>query len=96
MKDLLTSVEFWLAMLFASAIKLRASPTISLPSALITIGAAVASALIFTAPILDWLSLDGETYAAAVAALVALTAEHLSRQVLTLRLVDLLRAWRGK
>lgn len=96
MMDLIRSVEFWVAMVLAAMIKLRASPTITASGAFCTVSAAVAAALVFTQPILDRLSLDGETYAAGVAALVALTAEHLARQVLDLRLVDLIKAWRGK
>lgn len=95
MKDLLTSIEFWIAMSFASVIKIKASPRLTLIGSLITIAAAVSSALIFTLPLLDFFELTGDMYVAAVAALVALSAEHIARQVLDLKIVELIKAWRG-
>lgn len=96
MKELLISVEFWVAMFLAVVLKLGSSPKISSRSAAIASATAVASALIFTQPIVDMLELSSETYTYAVAALVALSAEHVARQILTLSLSDLVAIWRGK
>lgn len=96
MFDLVRSVEFWVAMIFAVFVKVRASKKITVLGAAFTIATAVLSALVFTGPLLDWLDLSGETYVAAVAALVALSAEHIARQLMETRVVDLIRAWRGK
>lgn len=95
MKDLLLSIEFWVAMAAAALLKLRASPRITVFGSIVTITTAVLSALIFTRPVLEWLKLDGEIHTAAVAALVALSAEHIARQLLELKVLDLLKAWRG-
>lgn len=96
MRDLLISVEFWVAVTLATVVKLRASRNMSRWMVIVTILTATGSALVFTKPVLNWLDLDGETYTAGVAALVALTAEHLMRQLLEIRIVDLLKAWKGK
>lgn len=90
MKDLVASVEFWIAMALVVVVKLRASPTITIAGAILTTAAAVASALIFTDPVLEWLKADRETYTYAVAALVALTGEHLMRQIMSMSLKDLI------
>lgn len=90
MRDLIVSIEFWIAMALAVVLKLRASPTITVFGAITTTIAAVSSALIFTDPVLEWLNADRETYTYAVAALVALTGEHLMRQLLTMKLADLI------
>lgn len=96
MRELLISVEFWLAMAAAAFIKLRASPKLSVGGAIATVVTAVLSALVFTRPLLDYLELSGDVYVAAVAALVALSAEHLARQILDMKLTEIIRAWRGK
>lgn len=96
MRDLILSIEFWAAMALAAFIKLRASPRLTVWSAVITVVTAVLAALVFTLPLLDWLDLSGDIYIAAVAALVALSAEHIARQIIDTKLVELIRAWRGK
>lgn len=96
MKELLASVEFWIAMFLAVILKLGSSPRISVRSAAIASCSAVASALIFTRPLVEMLGLSSETYTYAVAALVALTTEHIARQILTLSLADAIAMWRGK
>jgi len=96
MSDLIQSIEFWVAMIAASLIKVRASPRITFWGAVITVFCAVTSALVFTMPLMDWLELTGDIHVAAVAALVALSAEHFARQILDLKLIELIRAWRGK
>lgn len=90
MSDLITKLEFWAAMVLVVVVKLRASPSITLLGAFMTTTAAVLSALIFTGPVLQWLAADRETYTYAVAAMVALTGEHLMRQVMSLSLKDII------
>lgn len=95
-RELLVSVEFWVAMVFASVIKISASPRLTIKGSIITILAAVTAALIFTAPLIDFLELSGDIYVSAIAALVALSAEHLARQIIDLDIKALIRVWRGK
>lgn len=84
-------------MALASMLKLRASPRITPFGAVFTIAVAVLSALVFTRPVMQWLNISQEPYnIAAVAALIALSGEHIARQLMELKIVDLLRAWRGK
>lgn len=96
MSDLLGRVEFWVAMVFAVLVKLRASPTLTRGAAVTTTISAVAGALIFTGPMTAYLGLDATTMQFAVAALVALTCEHVARLVLNLTPKDVLDLWRGK
>lgn len=96
MLDLVQRLEFWVAMGFAVIVKMSSSPSISPWRAAASIVIALTSALIGTWPIIDWLQLDPEVYAPFVAALVALTSEHLARQLLRTNLTDLLAAWKGK
>lgn len=95
MYDMVLSVQFWVAVLLAAMLKLRASPRLTFWASVVTVIVGFLSALVFTAPVLDVLQLDGDTYVPAVAALVALSTEHLARQVLDARLIDLLKIWRG-
>ena len=81
---------------FASLIKVRASPKLTFVNSVTTIAAAVSSALLFTLPLLDFLELSGDVYVAAIAALVALSAEHIARQLLDMKIIELIKAWRGK
>lgn len=96
MWDLIRSVEFWVAMSAAVLLKLRASPKITLFGSIFTIAIAVTAALVFTHPVVYWLSIDAETYAIGISALIALSAEHLARMFLETKLADLIAAWRGK
>lgn len=96
MSDLWASVEFWMAMLAASLIKLRASHKLTFWGSVLTIVTAVAAALVFTVPLINYLELTGDVYRNAVAALVALSAEHVARQVMDVKLSDIIRLWRGK
>ena len=96
MNDLILDPAFWIATLVAVVVKIRASPRAGFINACITTLVAVGSALVFTNPVLRYLELSPDDYAPAVAALVALTAEHLARQIVGIRIVDLIAAWRGK
>ena len=96
MRLLLADLGFWVAVAVAVALKIKASPTVSPIGAVVTVLIALGAALIFTQPIVVFLALDGAVYTNAVAALVALSAEHLSRQILDLKIMELIAAWRGK
>lgn len=95
MKDFWSSGEFWLALAVAVVIKLRWSERLHWYSALLTIFVAVGSAFVLTNPFLDWRNLDAETYGPAVGALIALTAEHAARKLLTMKIEDWLKLLRG-
>ena len=96
MRDLIESVEFWIAMVVVSLIKLRASPQITPLGRVLTVATAVGCALVFTEPVLTYLALDAQAYRTGVAALLALTGEHITRQLLGVTLSDIFGAWRGK
>lgn len=91
MRDLALSIEFWVAMAFAVVLKLRASPTITIGGAIMTTIAAVGAALIGTEPVLQWLQVDRDVYTPAVAALLALTGEHVARQIMAMNLGELMK-----
>lgn len=96
MRDLIHSVEFWVAMAVAILIKMRASPKITRVGRAMSAAIAVGCALVFTEPTLAYLSLESDSYTIAVAALWALTGEHIARQFLTMTLADLVAFWRGE
>ena len=96
MLDLIRSFEFWVAMVAAVLLKLRASPKITPFGAIFTIATAVAAALVFTQPVVQALKITGQNYEIGIAALIALSAEHLARMILETKLADLIAAWRGK
>lgn len=96
MRDLFTSLEFWVAVAVAVILKLRTSENLTIFGALITTVTGVGSALVFTHPAAAYLSLDTATYGPAIAALIALTFEHIARHILRLSPTDIIKAWRGK
>lgn len=96
MRDLIDSTEFWVAMTVVAILKLRTSPRLGWWGRVLTVVTSVGCALIFTSPTVAYFGLDSETYTIAVAALWALTGEHLTRQVLGLTIEDVIRFWRGK
>lgn len=95
MLDLIRNFEFWVAMTFAILIKLRASPTITVVGSVVTTIAAIAGALVFTDPVISYLEL-GTQFRVPVAALLALTSEHLARMVLNTSVADIINIWRPK
>lgn len=82
-------------MLLAAFIKVRISAQTSFLKAAAGVVTGVLCALVFTRPVLDHLDLDPAVWAPAVAALVAITFEHLVRQLLDLTLLDAIKTWRG-
>lgn len=96
MLALIKTVEFWLAMLVASVLKFRASPPQSRKSAVSSIFAGVGAAAIFTGPIAAYVGVTDPEFSYAVAALVFLTAEHVTRAVLALSVADIVKIYRGK
>jgi uncharacterized membrane protein YedE/YeeE len=87
--------EFWVAMVFAVAMKLRASRKISLWVGVASVVGAVAGALIFTDPLVQYWQVPGD-WRYAAAALVALTAEHGARLLAEGRIGEFLDMLRGK
>lgn len=87
--------EFWAAMLFAVAVKFRASRKLTLLPGLASTVAAIAGALVFTDPAVKWLEVSGESRYA-VAALVGLTCEHIGRMLVEGRFSEALDLFRGK
>ena len=95
MNDLFLRIDFWIEVALACLIKVKASPRLGIINAILTIAIAIGAALVLTGPVLEWRSLSS-SWAPAVAALVALTFEHAARQVLDMKLLDIIKAWRGK
>ena len=96
MYDLIRSLEFWIAIALASIIKIRAEPELKMKEAVSTIAVSVLAGLIFTPPILEFLELSGDAYKYATCSLVALTCDRIAKQILSVDLVELIKALRGK
>lgn len=96
MVELMTRVEFWVAMLFGMAVKLRYSAQLTPMQRVLTVIVSVTGSLLFTETIYDMLGFTGENAKFACAALVALSCEELARNVMLMSPKDLLNLWRGK
>ena len=96
MSNIWADPGFWLAVAFASLVKVNSPPPLPFRKRMVSLIAGAIGAIIFTEPVLEYLEWDGQIYQTAVAALVALTADHLARQVLSLKLVDLVKIIRGQ
>lgn len=93
--------SFWVAAIGAALVKLFTSQYQSFFRSFVTVGAAVFCAVTFTEAALDWFRLAPETYKVPMAALLALTGESLLRLILSFfddpkKLLEIIRAWRGK
>lgn len=91
---------FWAVISGAVIVKLATSPYRSFFHAILTGFAAVFSAIVFTDPLVTYLSLDFGTYRYAAAALVTLTGEGAMRFIIALsnnpaKAIDLWRSLRG-
>lgn len=95
MADMVKRIEFWLALVIVLAIKLTSQDKTTPRQKLLTVGIAVGSAILFTESVLDFLTLDKGIYEVPVSALIALSSEHLARQILNTSFVDAIRAFRG-
>lgn len=95
MSDLWTDAGFWLAVAFASLVKVNSPPPLPWGKRILSLLTGALGATVFTQPVLAYLEWDGAIYMTAVAALLALTADHFARQLLALKLKDILRTWRG-
>lgn len=87
-------LSFWIAVAGATVFKLFSSQHHSLRRTVLTVGAAVFSAWVFTEPLLTFMDWNREVYTAPTAALLALSGESLMRGVMGLdldRLVSLIR-----
>lgn len=94
-------IAFWAAAIGAALVKLFTSQYQSLFRSIVTVAAAVFCAVTFTEAALDWFRLSADTYKVPMAALLALTGESLLRLILSFvdepkRILDVIRAWRGK
>lgn len=95
MSYLWTDPGFWIAVAFASLVKVNSPPPLPWPKRIVSLTTGALGAVTFTEPLLDYLKWDGAIYMTAVAGLVALTADHLARQLLSLKVSDLVKIIRG-
>lgn len=95
MSYLLTDPGFWFAVAFAALVKANSPPPLPWRKRIASLAAGALGAIVFTDPILAYLEWDGQVYMTAVAALVALTADHLARQLLAAKITDIIKIWRG-
>lgn len=95
MSDIVKRVEFWIALVIVLAIKLTSSSETTPRQKVLTVFIAIGSAVLFTDSVVHYLKLDASVYEVLVSAIIALTAEHLARQVLGTSLTDIIRAIRG-
>lgn len=94
-QNLWATLEFWLAVAFASLVKLTSGPLPGWRVSIVSVTTAFLAASLFTGPVVEWLDFREFDATAPVAALVALTGEHLARQIMGLKIMEVLKAWRG-
>lgn len=84
MLELVTKVEFWVAVILALAIKLRASKTVRFFEGLISVIIAISVPLLFAQATVEWFKLPEDSKAVwVIVSLWALTGEHLARLLLS-------------
>lgn len=93
MREIASTVEFWVAMVLAIAVKIGTSERLSPLKVLITIVTSVTAALVFTIPVADALNIDSQSGRYAVAALIGITFESISRQLVVITLGDVIGAF---
>lgn len=86
--------RFWIAIAGAAVFKLLTSPWHSPTRAVMTVGAAVFAAWVFTDPVLHVMSWPVETYRNPVAALLALSGESFMRWVIMATPDKLIAVWK--
>ena len=96
MIDLMSKIEFWIAMAFAIVVKIKSSTQLTRSQVVLTVVCAISGALVFTEPAYNYFEFTGDSAKFAVASIVALSCEHLARMVMTLTMQDILALWRGK
>ena len=96
MADLVTRFEFWIAMIFAMLVKLKASQRLTKTQTAMTVAVSVTGALLFTEPVYNYFGFTGDTGRYACCAIVALTCEDLARKIMGLSPQELINLWRGK
>jgi len=86
--------RFWVAVAGAALFKLLTSPWHSPTRAVLTVGAAIFVAWVFTDPVLHFMSWPAETYRVPVAALLALTGEGAMRWMIRITPDKLIETWK--
>lgn len=86
--------RFWVAVAGAALFKLLTSPWHSPTRAVLTVGAAVFVAWVFTDPVLHFMAWPAETYRNPVAALLALTGEGTMRWAIRITPDKLIETWK--
>lgn len=94
-------IAFWFAAFGSAMLKILLSPWMGFWKGTISVVAALFCAIVFTAPVLDYLNMDPETYKAALAALIALTGEGIVRWLLQIatepgKLAAMIKSLRGE
>jgi hypothetical protein len=87
-------LKFWIAVAGAALFKLLTSPWHSPTRAVLTVGAAVFVAWVFTDPVLHFMGWPAETYRNPVAALLALTGEGSMRWAIRITPDKLIQTWK--
>ena len=88
--------RFWAAIGGATLFKLATSPKHSPARTIITVGAAIFSAWLFTDPLLHFMNWEPESYRNAVAGLMALVGEGAMRWFIRVTPDKLISIWRGE
>ena len=77
-------LKFWAVVILAATLKMLTSKYESWRKAMITWASGVFTAFVFTAPIVDVLRLEPDTYFIPIAALAALTGESMMRWIIAM------------
>lgn len=96
MRDLWSDVEFWMAMAFVGLVKFSGSKGIGWRMALVSVALGIGASLAFTRSVIQYFSLNPDNATIPVAALIAITAEQVARQIQSMSLKEALDLWRGK
>lgn len=76
------SIAFWITVIGAAIAKLLLTPWHGIVPTVTSFAAAIFFAVVFTDPVLSYLSLDPEAYKIGAAAVVALTGEGIAKRIL--------------
>lgn len=96
MRELWENLEFWMAMAFVALVKFSGSKGIGWRMALVSVTIGIGAALAFTRSVIHYFSLSPDNATIPVAALIAITAEQVARQIQSMSLKEALDLWRGK
>lgn len=96
MRELWANLEFWMAMAFVALVKFSGSKGIGWRMAMVSVAIGIGASLALTRSAIHYFGLNPDNATIPVAALIAITAEQVARQIQSMSLKEALDLWRGK